>query len=556
MKQSVAKIIKNALEEKNLDIKEEEIESLIEIPPAVEMGDYAFPCFILASKLKQNPAQIALELRAKIGTQKEFQDIQTSGPYINFFVNRKILTKNILNEILKQKENYGKFDIGKRQQVLIEHTSINPNASPHVGRARNALIGDSIVRILKFLNFDVEVHYFVNDVSKQIAMLVYSKAENQKFESMLKKYISVAAKVKKSKKAEQEVFNLLYRFEQGDKEITKKFKQITKTCVNGQEKILSSLGIKYDYFDYESDYLEISKEIISRLEKSSLLFKDEDGRLVLDLKGTKIEGQMKSPVLVLTRSDGTGLYPLRDISYTLSKMKRTNENILVLGEDQKLYFQQICEALKLLNSPCPRVVHYSFILLSEKGKSKKMSTRKGDVVLLEDFLKDAISKAKKEISKRKTKGDAKKVGIGAVKYAIIKQNPNKSINFNLDDALSFEGDTGPYLQYSYARASSILKKIKTKSKNYEIKNLDLKEFELANKLSQFPDVVLKSYSDLNPSVIANYSYQLAQIFNEFYHSCPVKGSKEENFRISLVESFRTVLKTSLGILGIDVLEEM
>lgn len=559
MKDVIAKILKKSLDEFKISVSEENILKAIEVPPTSEMGDYAFPCFFLALIMKKNPHQIALEIREKIKKiPAGFEDIQVSGPYLNFFLDRKNLSVNLIKEILEKKDDFGKSDVGKGEKVLIEHTSINPNASPHVGRARNALIGDSVTKILRFLNFDTEVHYYVNDISKQVAMLVLGNAEKLKFEGMLKRYASISKKVEKSKTTEKKVFDLLNKFESGDPEITKRFQQIVNTCVKGQEKILSNIGIKFDFFDYESFYLQSSKKVLEELEKTQKLFKDKDGRQVLDQKGTSVENRMKSPVLVLTRSDGTGLYPLRDISYTSEKIKKSKKNIIVLGEDQKLYFQQISEALKLLGLNSPEVIHYSFILISSKGKSKKMSTRKGDVVLLEDFIDDAIAKAKKEILKRKTKGDAKKVGISAVKYAILKKGPNKPILFDLNEALNFEGDTGPYILYSYARASNILKKSKKKIKEIISPNeLEQKEIELIKNLSNFPGVVLDAYKNLNPSSIANYSYQLAQTFNEFYHVCPVIGSEEkENFRLALVEAFRIVLKNSLNLIGIETIEEM
>ena len=247
---------------------------------------------------------------------------------------------------------------------------------------------------------------------------------------------------------------------------------------------------------------------------------------------------------------------LRDIAYTLDKLKKSGKNIIILGEDQKLYFLQINEALKLLGQASPEVVHYSFILLKGKGKTKKMSTRKGDIVLLSDFLDEAIDKAKKAISKRETKGDPKNVAISAIKYSILKNNPNKAILFDLNEALNFEGDTGPYMLYSYARASSILRKAKKAKKQSKLRQLEPKEIELISKLSQFQEIILNSYKNLNPSLIANYSYQLAKIFNEFYHACPVIGSPNESFRLSLVEAFRIVLKNSLSLLGIETLERM
>ncbi len=552
-KEIVAKALMQVIDDK-AKITKEEIEKKIEIPPSQELGDFAFPCFFLASQLKKSPNKIAEEISEKFTKRKtgDFSEIKNNGPYVNFFLDRNDFALSLIDEIKKQKEKFGSENIGKGKKVLVEHTSINPNASPHVGRARNAIIGDSIVKILKFEGFKPEVHYLVNDVSKQIAMLVLAGAEKKNFAEMLSEYVKIAAKVKKSKAVEKHVFELLYKFEEGNKNVTEKFMKITKTCVEGQRKILSELGINYEVFDYESTYLDKAKKVLSNLEKTGKLFKDEDERKVLDLKGTSVENQMKSPVLVLTRSDGTGLYPLRDIAYSLDKMKKSDFNIIVLGEDQKLYMQQVREALKLLGSEAPQVVHYSYILLSKSGKSKKMATRKGEVVLLEDFLKDAIAKAEK---KSKKKSYAPIIGIGAVKYSILKNNSNKIINFNLDDALTFEGDTGPYLIYSYARANSILKKSKKKDSENSFE-LEEKEISLIKKMSEFKEVVGKAYNSLNPSYIANYSYQLAQIFNEFYHACPVIGSKKEKFRISLVESFMQVLKNSLGLLGIETLDEM
>lgn len=551
MKQSLVKTLK-----KHMHLNEKEILNLIEIPPSSEMGDYSFPCFALSKKLKKNPNEIAQNLKDKIKLPKKFEEVKVSEAYLNFYLNKKALAEKIVKEILSKKDKFGSLDFGKGKKALVEHTSVNPNASPHIGRARNAIVGDSIVRLLNFVNFKTQVHYYVNDVSKQIAMLVLANADKLKFESMLKKYIEISAKVEKSKKLEQEVFELLRKFEKKDKSVMKKFKKITDTCVKGQEKILSEIGIKYHSFDYESNYISKTKSVLEKLKKTKKLFKDDEGRIILNQKGTSVENKMKSPVLVLTRSDGTALYPLGDMAYTLDKLKKAKKNVIVLGEDHKLYFQQLSETLKLLKLTPPEIVHYSFILLKEKNKSKKMSTRKGEVVLLENFIKLAITKAKKEISKRKTKGNPKAVGVGAVKYSILKNNLGKAILFDLDEALNFEGDTGPYIQYSYARASSILSKAKSKKGKSQILELDDSEIKLVKKLFQFPEIIEKAYKDLNPSYIANYSYQLAKTFNEFYHSCPVINSKQEIFRINLVKSFRQVLKNSLNLLGIDVIEKM
>jgi len=536
---------------KEVKISKKEIESLIEVPPDSKLGDYAFPCFALARIYKKSPVEIAEEITGKLETNAKIEKIYSAGPYINFLINKKKLAE----QIIKINESYGRKK-GKGW-VLLEHTSVNPNASPHVGRTRNSIIGDSIKRLLEFTGNKVETHYYVNDVSKQIAILALVFTPKDKFEDLLKKYVEISNKIKENPELEKNVFELLHKFEHKDKKTTELFKKIVDTAIKGQKSIFSDMGIEFDYFDYESRYIESSKNILKELEKTGKLFKDDDGRLVLNQENTGLERSMKSPVLVLTRSDGTGLYPLRDLAYTIDKCKK-GRNILVLGEDQKLYFEQLKQALILLGKPYPEVVHYSFVLLKGIGK---MASRRGDVVLLSDFLAEAIEKAKQEISKRKTKGDAKKIAVGAVKYANLRNENNKNITFDWQQALSFEGDSGPYLQYSYARASSILRKAKKprKTKRHSkitIKSLEEQEIKLVKKIAEFPENVERAARQLNPSLIANYSLQLAQAFNEFYHSCPVIGNKQEQFRLGLVQAFTFSMKNSLYLLGIDVMEEM
>ncbi len=541
---------------KNIKLKKEEINQLIETPPNSEMGDYAFPCFALSKELKKNPVEIAnlLAMQIKKNIPGSISRVECNGPYLNFFIDKKMLAKEVLS-----KANSSDFGSAKEgEKILVEHTSVNPNASPHVGRTRNSIIGDSIVRILKFRGNKVETHYYVNDVSKQIAMLALVFKPKDTFNSMLNNYIFISKKLEKNPNLETQIFELLEKFENKDKKTVQLFKKIVSICVQGQKELFEELGIKFDKFDYESEYVgSFSKELLKKFEKTGKLFEDKEGRLVLNQANTPVAGKMKAPYFVLARSNGTGLYGLRDIAYTLDKMKK-GKNIIILGEDQKLYFEQIKEALKLLNSPYPEVVHYSFVLLQTDSGARKMSTRRGELVLLEEFLKESVKKAQDEIKKRKTKGDAKKIAVGAIKYAMLRNDNDKNIIFSWDNSLNFEGDSGPYLQYSYARASSIIKKskLKGKSKNFEIPNLTQHEISLIKKISEFPDIVEKASKQLNPSIIANYSFQLAQTFNEFYHSCKVLGDDCEAFRLKLVNAFRTTIKNSLYLLGIEVMDEM
>ena len=539
---------------KKTKLEKEKIENFLETPQDVKFGDYAFPCFILTKQLKKPPIEIALELRRDL--EKNLPDflerIENKGPYLNFFVDKKMLAQEVLSKALEK--NYGAQK--QKEKILIEHTSVNPNASPHVGRTRNSIIGDSVVRILKFLGNKVEIHYYVNDVSKQIAMLALNFNKKDKFDDMLFKYIEISKKIEKNPELEKQVFDLLEKFEAKDKKTTKLFNDIVGICVDGQKKIFKKFDIKFDSFDYESRYVgKASQDLLKKLEKTGKLFKDKDGRMVLNQSNTELIRKMKAPMFVLARSNGTGLYGLRDIAYTIDKSK-FGRNIIVLGEDQKLYFEQISEAVKLLGYKAPEVIHYSFVLLQGDKGATKMSTRRGELVLLEEFFEEAVKKAKYETEKRKTKGSPEKIAIAAIKYSMLKNDNDKNVIFDWEQSLRFEGDTGPYLQYSYARASSIIKKSKIKKSKNQIPELSDGEIKLIKKILAFPEVVEKSAEKLNPSFIANYSFQLAQSFNEFYHSNKVIGEKEEAFRIKLVEAFRNTLKNSLYLLGIEVMEEM
>ena len=550
-KQEIIKIL-----EKETGVKE----ISIEVPPDPALGDYAFPCFSLAKVFKKNPNDIAEELGRKIRLSNIIEKIEIKGPYLNFFVKKGTLVEDTLKKIIKEKENYGSLQIGKGKKALVEHTSINPNASPHVGRARNALIGDSIVRLLRFQGYNVETHYFVNDIGKQIAMLVLGAEgkKNIKFDDLLKIYIEINKKVEENPELEKEVFDLLNKLENNDKKVRDKFKKIVYICVKGQAKIFSDLGIEYDKFDYESDYLFSKKtdDVLKALEKTGKLFVDEEGRKVLNQEEFKLA--MKAPYLVLTRADGTSLYPLRDLAYTIDKHAK-GENVIVLGEDQKLYFQQLKAALALLKKEAPRVVHYSFVLLTEG----KMSTRKGNVVLLEDFMKEALEKATKEIEKRHGKSNeknAKKIAYGAIKYSILRVSAEKNVVFDWEQALNFEGDTGPYLQYAYARISSIFDKYRKKI-DYKVDFSLLKdkeEIELVKLLSNFPDVVSNATGQLEPHIIATYLFMLSSQFSLFYNVCPVLKSEEKlmKTRLVLIDCVKQVLENGLGLLGIDVLEKM
>ncbi|MBA7677602.1 Arginine--tRNA ligase [subsurface metagenome] len=315
--------------------------------------------------------------------------------------------------------------------------------------------------------------------------------------------------------------------------------------------------MKFDEYSGESDSAKDIKKIIKQLKEKKLLKKSK-GALIVNLKKYNLG------VCLIQKSDGTTIYAVRDIATAIKRHKKYKfkKMIYEVGQEQKLYFKQLFKVLELMGygwaKDCVHVDHGFY--LDKDGK--KFATRKGKTIFMEDIIDKTISLAKKEIKKRFPKiseeeleDRALKIAIAAIFYGDLKNNRLNNIVFDIERFVSFEGDTGPYIQYSYARASSILRKTKNKDK-LNITGLEPKEFELVKKLSQFPEIVLTSYAHLNPAIIANYSYQLAQIFNEFYHACPVINSEQESFRLALIEAFRQVLKNSLGLLGVKTVKEM
>ncbi|MBR9678408.1 MAG: arginine--tRNA ligase [Nanoarchaeota archaeon] len=530
----------------------------LETPPNPSMGDYStIIAFHISKKKGRTPKETAERLVKKLNKKKPrmIKEIKRFGPYINFFIDRDALVRKTVRQALKK--GYGSMNIGKGKKALVEHASINPNASPHVGRSRNAMIGDVIVRVLKFLNYKVNAHYLVNDAGKQIAMLVLGARNRKKidFDSLLDIYVEINKKLELDPEIEKKVFELLNKFEKGHGPTVKEFNRVVGTCIRGQKKIFNDFGIGYDYYDYESQYLWNRKVdvVLKKLEKTGRVFVDENGRKVLDLKGFDLP--MRTPVFVLTREDGTSLYGLRDLAYNLDKAK-TKKNVVVLGEDHKLYFQQIKASLGLIGVEAPEIVHYSFILLKEG----KMSTRRGKVVLLEDFMKEAVTRIKKimvgrKISKKDFDKIAKQVAYAAIKYSLLKVSPDKNVVFDWEQALNMEGDSGPYLQYSVVRAKKILSKSR-KKRSLNFKAVDDNSFNLCKKMSEFPGVVKKFSENYKPNLIANYVLELAKLFNEFYAQTRVIGSEQEGQRLALVKAVSNVLATGMGLLGLEVPKEM
>lgn len=568
MKELIAQILKKALKEKHIDLTNQEILNLLEIPPSFEMGDYSFPCFFLSKQLKQSPKQIALELRAKIGEPSlDFEDIQIAGAYINFFVDRKLLAINLIKKILKQKDKFGKLKQEKSIKTMVEFSSPNTNKPLHIGHLRNISIGESISRISEFagekiirtsLNNDRGIHI----CKSMAAYLKYGKnskpSEKIKSDHFVGKYYALFNKrAKTNEQLDILSHRLLQKWEQGDKDVIKLWEKMNKWAFDGQKKTYEKLGIKFDKEYYESKLYAKGKDIILKGLKDKIFEKRKDGAVIINLNKENLGEK------ILLRIDKTSVYITQDLYLAKLKFKefKLDKSLYVTGNEQDYHFKVLFSILKRLGFKQEGLKHISYGMI--KLPEGKIKSREGIKGLSADEILDKVQilvkkelNSRDKLSKRELEKRSLKIALSAIKYSLLKIDIKKNTIFNPKKSISFEGDTGPYIQYSYARASSILRKIKTKKKTFILKNFEPKEIELVKKLSQFPEIVLDAYKNLNPSLIANYSYQLAQIFNEFYHMCPVINSEQESFRISLVESFRYVLKNSLNLLGIETLEEM
>ena len=547
----------------NLGIDKDLIE--ISIPPKEGMGDYCLPCFKVKVNDLKDPHEKAQYILNKLNIDNEvISNAFVIGPYLNFNINKQTLSKSILERIESLKEKYGSTNEGIGKSLLIEHTSINPNASPHIGRSRNSIIGDFLVRLYKFNGYEIDREYFINDIGKQIAMLLiavkkYSDINSVTFDEMLSLYIKINDEAKENENIEKEAFKYLNELENGNDIVRNEFKSITDICVKGQKKIFDKMDIHWDTFTHESDFVfgHITKTILDKINEKGRLKEDENGRLYVDLSGYNIP--TKTPVLVLTREDKTSLYPLRDIAYTIYKMNKNKDvNLIVLGEDQKVYMEQIGAVMNILGYTSPKLISYSFVLLN----GDKMATREGKVVLLEDFIDATISKLKSNFNQRGTElSDSEYLSLASscIKYNMLNINRGKNINFNLDDATNFTGNSAIYILYNYVRIKSILKKDNFK-KDYKDLILNTKtEEQIVKKLYDFEDAVKETVKTSESSIITKYLNDLCGLFSKYYEETNIlkeENSDLKNSRLLLLDSVRIVIENGTKILGIKTVDKL
>lgn len=559
-------IIAEKLEGKELGLSKDEIYQLIEIPPQENMGDYSFPCFQLAKTLRKNPAQIATELASTLNLE-DFAEVKNVGPYINFFLDRKNFENQVINTIIEKKENFGKSEMGKGKTAIVEFSSVNIAKPFHIGHIRSTVIGDALRNIHEFLGYNTIATNYIGDYGTQFGTMIAAyklwgddeKLNANPIQELLNLYVRYNTEASENEEmmevARQEFKNL----EEGEEEATRLWSWFKEISFNEFDRVYKLLDIDFDNYKGEAYYSEYMPAILEELKEKNLLV-ESDGAQIIDLS------EFDLPPSIIIKSNGSSAYITRDIATAINRKKEYNfdENLYVVATQQNLHFQQLWRILELMGYDLYKgCKHISFGMVSLKDQT--LSTRKGQVVFLEDVLNKAIDKTREIMENREDTVDdidevSRIVGIGAVKFQELYNNRIKDYVFDWDEVLNFDGETGPYVQYTYARAKSVLRKAGID----EIKPLDIEkitsdeEFTLVKKLAGFEDVVIKAKEKYEPSLITRHLTDIAKSFNKFYNSSKimVEDEKLKEERLALAYVTAIVIKTALGLLGIRTVEKM
>ena len=516
--------------------------------------------FTLAKQKKQAPPGIAQDLAAELSKHPALKGIHVvaKGPYINFVFGKEYVSEAVKAAV---KPGYGSLP-RKGTRVVLEHTSANPNGPLHVGHIRNSIIGDTLARAFRKAGYRLEVQYYVNDMGRQIAIVVWgfthldsTRHEGEKEDAHIARiYIAANREIEKDPAITLQVNELMQQVEKGDITTVKKFRNEVSRCLDGFMVTMKNLHVAHDRFVWESDFIRngYTDRIIGRIKK--LPQAKEDETLALDLSEFGFENKY-----VIRRSDGTSVYAARDLAFHAWKGANFDRVIDVLGADHKLIGAQLQCTMKLLGEKVPEIVHFEFVSLPEGS----MSTRAGTFIPADDLITEINKRAFDEVTVRRPelneparRAIAQSVGLAAIRYDIVKVSPEKSTVFDWKEALDFERQSGPYIQYSHARACSILEKAGPFEECYELETPT--EIALAKQIAKLPMVIERVIAELRPHILATYSRELADTFNSFYHFDPVLKSEGNvrNRRLTLVKAAQNTLKESLETLGIDAISTM
>ena len=540
----------------------------LETPPDSTMGDFAFPCFTLAKGLKKNPAEIAVEVSAKIEPKGWIEKVSAKGPYVNFFLKSEVFGKNVLEEINEQEAEYGKIKEDRKRRILVEYANPNTHKEVHVGHLRNFFVGHMTVNLLRSAGYEVIPVSYINDLGTHVAKCVWGLEKFHADEeppkddriSFLGKIYSEATKAEeKDSKAKEEISKIYHELEEGKGSHLSTWRKTRNWSLGDLKKVFKELGLPIDAYYLESNFIKEAKKTIIDLIKKGVVVESQ-GAQIVDLSEEKLGAYL------LVKSDGTLLYSAKDIPLAFRKEAEYHpeKSIYVIDNRQTLAMQQLFATLKKIGWKKDLVhLSYDFVTLKEGA----MSSRKGNIIRYENFRDTMIEASRAETKKRhpewkdkKVEETARLISFAAIRFGMLRQDPAKKIVFDMEEVMSFDGYTGPYLLYTYARAQSILRKAGSIKSKIEPKKLSLPiEHKIFFKLSEYPEIVLKTSQDFKLDRLTEYLFDLAKTFATFYHEVPVTQTEDKETmaaRLALIESVSQVLKNGLWMMGIETIKEM
>ena len=545
-------------------LDQDAILNLLEQPKSSDLGDIAFPAFSLAKVERKAPQAIAADIAEKID-QSAFEKVVATGPYVNFFLDKSKISDQVIKSVIEAGADYGQQDEGHGQNITIDLSSPNIAKPFSVGHLRSTVIGDALSNIFRKMGYNTIKINHLGDWGKQFGLLMvaYKKwgskeaVEANPIDELLKLYVRINAEIENDPELDEEGRKWFKKLEDGDPEATELWQWFRDESLVEFNRIYKLLGVEFDSLNGEAFYNDKMDEGVQILEDKSLL-KESKGASIVELDDVNL------PPAMIKKSDGATLYITRDIATAIYRARTYNfvKNIYAVGQEQSNHFRQLKAVLKKMGFDwSDDMVHVDFGLVTKNRQ--KLSTRKGNIILLEPTLQEAISRAKAQIEEKNPELENKEevahaVGVGAVKFYDLKTDRRNGYDFDLEAMVSFEGETGPYVQYAYARIQSILRKANfTPSTDATYSLSDPESWEIIKLLQDFSRVVKRAAENYDPSLIAKYAINLAQAFNKYYaHTRILDESPERESRLALSYSTAVVLKEALRLLGVDAPEKM
>lgn len=570
IKKIIANMIYNAISSNEITL--EDIEDKIETPKDKKNGDFAYPCFNLAKILRNSPINIANQIKEKIVLDEKISKVEVVNGFLNFYLNSESIANDVLKEIVKKGEDYSKTDEGKGINIIVEYSSPNIAKPFHLGHFRNTVLGKALYDLYENLGYHVIGINHLGDWGRQFGLLIEGynrfKDEYNLEDNPLEALSDIYTRINKLAKEDESIIDIarenFKKLENGDKELYELWKEFREISLKEYNRIYDVLKSRFDSYNGEAFYNDKMQEVIDILDKKGVL-KDSQGAKIVEV------GDNMPPCIIL-KSDGTTIYATRDLAAILYRARTYDftKCIYITATEQILHFKQVFEVAKYLVDEKYQkgLTHVSYGMI--RLKTGKMSTREGNVVYVNDLLEEAIKKSKDIIINKNPNLEnidlvSKQIGIGALIFNYLKSGKNKDIIFDLDETLRFDGETGPYVQYTYVRTKSILEKVGFDINNIDVDKIDLgllkeiQEVDLIKSLEKFESIIRKAANEYEPSILSRYLIDVATQFSRFYNECSVANLEDENLKYArciLVYATSIVIKRGLSILGIDCPEKM